>query len=440
MDKNQLGFLVFILLASAGLSSCGNGGNTIVPAVTAATATVTPQFKVFQPQDVVLFSGGTKKVPLDIAFGSAAFHLQTDPANIVYTMSDRGPNIKCKDSFKVFGAAVGFCPTGNKIFPVPSFSPSIFKWQIDHTGVTLLETIKMKDAAGKPITGVSNPSSVLLPTEANYDKNAVAFAGDPNGLDPEAFVKMQDGTFWVGEEYGPSILHLSATGRVIERLVPSGVEVQLAAATYPVVGSLPAILSKRKLNRGIEDIAISPNEQFLYFLMQSPLANPAVADYKTSRNARLFKFDLVTKTVVGEYVYQLDLPATFSADATTVQSNVKLSEMVATGLDQLIVLERVSNTTKLYRINLAGATNIFGTNWDVIGTLPSLEQSNLITAGIASISKTLAMDSSVDYPGLLPPKVEGIGLLNNNELVLINDNDFGIFASPTQITIIPPLP
>jgi len=241
MNKQQLTALILILISATGLSSCGGGGGGA--AAVAATVPVIPQFNVFQPQDVVLFAGGTKRVPLDIAFGSAAFHLSTDPANIVYTMSDRGPNIKCKDSLKVFGAPIGFCPTGNKIFPVPAFSPSIFKWQMDHTGVKLLETIKMKDAKGNPITGVSNPSSVLLPTEANYDKNGVLFAGDPNGLDPEAFIKMKDGTFWVGEEYGPSILHLSATGRVIERLVPAGVEVQLAAATYPVVGSLPAILT-----------------------------------------------------------------------------------------------------------------------------------------------------------------------------------------------------
>ena len=437
MNIKKLLPLTLLFSVLAGLSACGGSGATVA---TAANVPVIPQFNVLQPQDVTQFAGGTKQVPLDIAFGSAAFHLSTDPANIVYTMSDRGPNIKCKDSFKVFGAALGFCPTGNKIFPVPAFAPAIFKWQMDHTGVKLLETIQMKDSNGNPINGVSNPSSLLLPTEANYNKNGVIFAGDPNGLDPEAFVKMKDGTFWVGEEYGPSILHLSATGRVIERLVPAGVQVQLATATYPVLGSLPAILSKRKLNRGIENVAISPNEQFLYFLMQSPLANPAVADYKTSRNVRLFKFDLAAKTVVAEYVYELDLPTTFTADATTAQSKVKLSEMVATGLDQLIVLERVSKTTKLFRVNLAGATNILATAWDNIGTVPSLEQSNLVTAGIVTVSKTLAMDSARDYPGLLPSKVEGIGLLPNNELVLINDNDFGIFGGATQITIIPALP
>jgi len=433
-----------LLLAATSVAACNNNGTSAVPNANAATATTPPQFTVKQAQDVSNFKTGTKTLALDIAFGSAAFHLNTDPYNVVYTMTDRGPNIKCKDATKVFGAsaapAAAFCPKGNKIFPTPAYSPSISKWQVDATGVALLETIQMKDSYGNPISGLSNPTSVLLPTEANYDKNGVVFAGDPNGLDPEALVKMTDGTFWVAEEYGPSILHLSATGRVLKRFVPQGVEVQLAAATYPVVGTLPAILSKRKLNRGFENIAISPDELSIYFMVQSPLANPAVADYKTSRNVRFFKFDIATSSVVGEYVYELDLPATFTADASIKQSDVKLSEMVATGLDQLIVLERLSKTTKLYRINLLGATNIFGTKWDNIGTLPSLEQSNLVTAAITTVSKTLAMDSARDYPGLLPSKVEGIGLLNNNDLVLINDNDFGITGKSTQITIIPALP
>ncbi|MDQ6954247.1 MAG: esterase-like activity of phytase family protein, partial [Mariprofundaceae bacterium] len=274
-----------LVLVVASLTACSNSTTSAV----AANVTSPPQFTVKQAQDVSIFKTGTVTLPLDIAFGSAAFHLTTDPYNIVYTMTDRGPNIKCKDATKVFGAPAApvFCPKGNKIFPVPAFSPSISKWQVDSTGVVLLETIQMKDSYGNPITGLSNPSSVFLPTEANYDKNGTLIAGDPNGLDPEAFVKMKDGTFWVSEEYAPSILHLSATGRVLERIVPTGVRAQLLAATYPVVEALPAILSKRKLNRGIESIAISPNEQFLYFMMQSPLANPAVADYKASRNVRL---------------------------------------------------------------------------------------------------------------------------------------------------------
>ena len=35
-------------------------------------------------------------------------------------------------------------------------------------------------------------------------------------LDPESLVRMPDGTFWIGEEFGPWLLHVAADGRVLE--------------------------------------------------------------------------------------------------------------------------------------------------------------------------------------------------------------------------------
>ena len=41
-------------------------------------------------------------------------------------------------------------------------------------------------------------------------------APDPGGVDPEALVRLADGTFWVGEEYGPSLLRVAADGRILD--------------------------------------------------------------------------------------------------------------------------------------------------------------------------------------------------------------------------------
>ena len=98
------------------------------------------------------------------------------------------------------------------------------------------------------------------------------------GIDAEGLVRLSDGSFWVGEENAPSLAHFSADGRMIERHVPAGTETEFAGAPYETIGSLPAIIAKRQANRGIEGIAISPDERFLYFIMQSPLANPDTAD------------------------------------------------------------------------------------------------------------------------------------------------------------------
>lgn len=107
--------------------------------------------------------------------------------------------------------------------------------------------------------------------------------------------------------------------------------------------------------------------------------------------------------------------------------------MSGVGADQIIVLERIAKTTKLYAISLDGATNIFGTAWDEVATAPSLEQvkpDELAGKGITAVSKKLWLDSS-DHPEL-PSKVEGVAI-DSTDLVLINDDDFGIDGAKTRI-------
>ena len=112
-----------------------------------------------------------------------------------------------------------------------------------------------------------------------------------------------------------------AEGRIITRHVPKGTEEDYAGARYDVVGSLPAILAKRQANRGIESLAVSRDERFLFFMMQSPLANPDTAAFRKSRNVRLFKIERTSMQIVGEYVYVLDDPKSFRRDPSNSQAD-----------------------------------------------------------------------------------------------------------------------
>jgi len=197
--------------------------------------------------DVVNFSDGANydtTITFTTGIGSGAYHYPGDDSNTVYTIGDRGVNIKCKDDVKVFGGDV--CAKG-KIFPVINYSPSIFKLQKQHkTGWTVTEIIQLKDADGKQISGLPNPFTSMA-TENAYDNKGNSIAFDANGLDTEAMIRLSDGSFWISEEYAPSLVHVSAAGIILERLVPAGIEDELSTANYPVKGLLPEILSKRNL-------------------------------------------------------------------------------------------------------------------------------------------------------------------------------------------------
>jgi hypothetical protein len=132
--------------------------------------------------------------------------------------------------------------------------------------------------------------------------------------------------------------------------------------------------------------------------MQSPLVNPAVASFRAAKNARLFKIERSSMKIVGEYVYVLDDPRTFRRDPSDRQSDVRISELMAVGHDRLVVDERTDRTTKLYEINLNGATNILDSKWDDPATRPTLEQAELIPANIKPLPKILCLDALM-FPG-----------------------------------------
>ncbi len=381
------------------------------------------------PMETVMFKDA-KTMQLSVGIGSGACRNQNDPEGLFYFITDRGPNIDCKDDEKFIGKDM--CKKG-KVFPSPWFVPSIYALQLDFEKgtYTIEDIITIKGAEGLPITGLPNPFK-STDTEAAYSIDGKEIPFDPSGLDAESIVRLNDGSFWISDEYGPSLLHIAPDGRIITRLVPKGLAKDLEGASYTIVEAFPSIYMKRKLNRGMESVSISPDEKYLYTVMQSPLANPDSSAYKKSRNCRLLKLDAKTFEILGEYVYEMDTPDTFAKDPGQKQNGVKVSEMHALAVDKLLVLERITKTTKFYVIDLANATDIKGTAWDEIATSPSLEQTALSAASIAPVSKALAFNSD-DVEGL-PAKIEGIGLVGHEAMILINDNDFGIAGDSSSIT------
>jgi len=379
------------------------------------------------------FEGG-KTLNLTVGIGSSAFRHPKDPGNVIWTLGDRGPNIACSEMKEIAGVELDACKQvkNGRVYPTPSYTPSIYRVLITENSFRVTDVITLKDRDGRPLSGLLNPLKTAA-TDTGLDGNGKPLPYDLNGIDVEAIVRLADGTFWIGEENGPSLSHFSTDGRLLVRHVPKGTEGEFAGAHYDVKGMLPAILAKRAINRGIESLAISPDERFLYTLMQNPLANPDTAAYQKAKNSRLFKIERASMRIVGEYVYTLDDPKSFRPPVEK-QNDPRISEMMAVGLDRLIVLERTEQTTKLHEVDLAGATNIAGSKWDDAATRPTLEQSEASAVGIKPVSKTLRFDSA-DFPGMVG-KTEGMALLGDGSLALINDDDFGITGGRTQIVIV----
>ncbi len=309
-----------------------------------------------------------KELRYSLGIGSGAFRHPSDPADEIWTVGDRGPNMTCAEAQRLLAPETA-TPCGavrnGRYYPTPGYVPSIYRVAIDRAAKSfrLVETIPLKTRSGKPISGLLNPQTVAS-KDTGLDMKGTVLPDSADNVDLEALVRLSDGSFWIAEEMGPSIALVSADGRILRRHVPANAAADYKDADAEIVANLPPILSKRQGNRGFESIAISPDERFLYVIMQNALANPDAAAFNAARNVRLFKIERQSGNLVGEWVYQLDDPRSFGLDPSERQSDPRISELTALGLDRLLVLERTEGTTKLHEITLDGATNILGSRWD----------------------------------------------------------------------------
>jgi hypothetical protein len=302
---------------------------------------------------------------------------------------------------------------------VPGFDPAIVRIRVSGDTVKVLDAIPITTSSGKAVTGLSNQASR---DEAPYSYDASKpLSYDPNGLDTEGIVRAKDGSFWLVDEYGPSLVHVSARGRVLTRYVPKGLH--LTGTDYPVVEALPAILLHRKINRGFEGLAQLPGGD-LVMALQSPLSLPDEDAGDASRTTRLLRFSPRKKAVTAEYAYRFD-PVNVVDPSEDDTSELKISSVVAVGGDRLLVEERTDKAARLQLVTLDRRANILGGAYDDDTTSPSLEQlEDPAASGVPVLRKRLVVD--LGKVAGVPGKIEGIARVDHDTLALVNDNDFGM--------------
>jgi hypothetical protein len=413
---------------------------------------------------------GGKTLTLFGGAGSGSYRGPGDPPDVIWTVGDRGPNFTCADAVTVLGlSAAAACPADpargvaagvGRLYPRPDYAPSIYKLRLAEGGrLEVLEVIPLRKSDGTVINGLLNPH-VVASTEIPRDGAGRVLDQDANAIDAEGIVRLPHfgGRFFIGEENATGLAEVARDGRIVKRFVPTGTEDEYVnprqgpPAGYLVEGSLPELLAKRRLNRGIESMAVSNDFRFLYFIVQSPLDHPNTS-VRNTKNIRLYKAALSPRPngsalrVVGEWVYTLDdvdvLQRAGATDARVV-GDLRVSELMWIGKERFLVIERTDQATALYEIDLAGATNILGGPLDNPATRPTLEQHGLdgfptlAQAGVVPVRKTLRfIASSLD--GASPQfarKLEGLGLTNEDRLILINDDDFGITGERVRADVV----
>ncbi len=129
-------------------------------------------------------------------------------------------------------------------------------------------------------------------------------------VDPESLQRDHKGDLWMGDEFGPWILHFDATGRLLD--APYGIDVK--SPNNPFLGGQPATQPN---SRGFEAMAISPNGRYLY----AALEGPKVADSDQSRRW-IYEFSVRRKAFTGRtWQYRTENPAYMISDMSMLDSH-----------------------------------------------------------------------------------------------------------------------
>lgn len=273
-------------------------------------------------------------------------------------------------------------------------------------GIELLETRLLSNEGGLPLVG----SLKALP-----DSGIPAARFDPEAIRPSG-----RGTFYISDEYGPSILEFNSNGRQIGQLPIPEKFLPLHPAADPNEELPPNNVRGRQPNRGIESIAISPDGNTITALMQGPLIQDGALDEMNKRigvNLRMLEINRANKST-REFLYQLDQPTNACHEI----------EYLSPG--KFLVIERDSKlgvgaaVKQIIEIDTREATDI-----SQIASLPTKE----IPAGVKPVARKLFIDLLDPRWKLagesFPEKIEGIAfgptLKDGSRLLLItSDNDF----------------
>jgi hypothetical protein len=340
--------------------------------------------------------------------GISGLHFIRGSKNEFYLITDRGPNADASE------ANVG---KETILFAFSDYTPKIFKVRAEGDTLRILETLILKKSGGANASGIPHPVGLGNTGEVAWvDTNKTLANLDAWGIDSECIAADLNGDFWIGDEYGPTIWRVNGkTGEVIKRYTPFTASASEAA--------IDGILAKRRPNRGFEGIACTPNGK-AYAILQAPMYNPDKAAGESSRLQRILEIDPQTDAT-RMFVYEHEAPT-----EKLKNKEWSIGDMAAINDHEFLVLEHAAkkdeNVKKIFKIDISQATPI--TREDFNGkTLEQLENAeNCIANGIKPVQKTLYIDLLVNGWDPSHKKLEGITVVNDTTIVVINDNDFGV--------------
>jgi len=220
-------------------------------------------------------------------------------------------------------------------------------------------------------------------------------------FDPESLQVGVDGTYWVGEEFGPYLLHFDAAGRLLDAPVATpGVQ----SPSNPTLGSATPNLPNSK---GFEGMAISPDGRMLHPMLEGATAEDVAAGL--GNDLRIYD------APIGR-----DGSARFTGDFRRYRMEDRahaLGDFIAVNKHQFLVIERDNGqgpTAVFKRVYLVDTRGVAAGGYVAKTLLVDLMD-------VANPSGVGGFGDPFTFPFFT---IEDVELVDGRTIAVMNDNNF----------------
>jgi hypothetical protein len=223
-------------------------------------------------------------------------------------------------------------------------------------------------------------------------------------FDVESIVKANDGTYWIGDEFGPSLLHFDRAGRLLSA------PVALPGVTAPETAARTGTAANLGSSKGFEGLAESPDGRHLYALLEGSVAGDTAGDL------RLNEFDTRTGRYTGKrYTYRLGA------------ANLAIGDAIAIDRNRFLIIERDGGqgaTAVIKRLYIADTRDR-----DSDGLLDKTLLVDLMN--VANPRRVGGFGTTFTFPF---QTIEDVVILDEKTIAVLNDNNFPFSSGRTPST------
>jgi glycerophosphoryl diester phosphodiesterase len=218
--------------------------------------------------------------------------------------------------------------------------------------------------------------------------------------DPESLVTMPDESFWIGDEFGPWLMHFSVDGELLAP--PIELPDNVRSVDHPLAITR-ADIPRLAHSRGLEAMDLAGDNQTLVSILEGTVGgDPA-------KTLRVLRYDTAAgKWLTPALIYELDADTSSLTDMSRIEGN------------RFVVIERDDNQG-----DAARAKRVYSIDLDHAVPGKPLQKKLVIDLLSIGNSRGLVLTTPAGAPFRFPYlTTESIQVLDRKHVVVVNDNNY----------------